>query len=94
MTPRRAAKVDKNQPEIVRALRDAGATVQHTHMIGQGCPDIIVGFRGQNYFMEIKWAKGQLTADEADWFLMWNGQKNIVRCIDDAYEVIGLEVYP
>mgnify|MGYP001815709198 CR=1 FL=1 len=46
---RRAAKVDSNQPEIVRALRKIpGMTVQTGH------DDIICGYRGQTYWFEIK----------------------------------------
>ena len=52
--PRRAAKVDLNQKEIVKHFRSLGATVAHTHMIGQGYPDITVGYRGTNYMVEIK----------------------------------------
>ena len=40
-----AARVDANQPEIVKALRGVGATVQHLHKVGQGCPDLMVGWR-------------------------------------------------
>lgn len=37
--PRRKARVDANQSEVVAALRAVGATVQHLHMVGGGCPD-------------------------------------------------------
>ena len=43
---RRAAAVDANQTAIIRALRKAGVSVQPLHTVGQGCPDIIAGFRG------------------------------------------------
>jgi DNA-binding NarL/FixJ family response regulator len=39
----RAAKVDANQTEITAALRQMGATVQHIHTVGKGCPDLLVG---------------------------------------------------
>lgn len=39
-------RIDRNQPEIVEALREAGASVGHTHTIGQGFPDVIVGVKG------------------------------------------------
>ena len=39
-------KVDINQPEIVAALREAGATVSHTHMVGHGFPDLVAGVPG------------------------------------------------
>lgn len=39
-------RVDRNQPEIVDALRKAGASVGHTHSLGHGFPDIVVGLQG------------------------------------------------
>jgi len=39
-------RVDRNQPEIVEALREAGASVGHTHVVGKGFPDIVVGVQG------------------------------------------------
>lgn len=66
MSPR-IARVDANQPDIVEALRAAGARVQHIHIIGHGCPDILVAFRGRWYVAEIKDSRGQLTPDEVRW---------------------------
>ena len=43
---RRAAKVDRNQPEIVDALRKCGAFVKDCSGVGAGFPDLIVCFRG------------------------------------------------
>lgn len=46
---RRAAKVDNNQGEIVKALRQIpGVTVETSH------DDILVGYRGITYWFEIK----------------------------------------
>lgn len=39
-------RVDRNQPEIVEALRKVGASVGHTHAVGQGFPDVVVGVQG------------------------------------------------
>jgi hypothetical protein len=50
----RRAAVDKNQPAIVAMLRQVGAHVQHLHAVGKGCPDLLVGFRGENWLLEIK----------------------------------------
>lgn len=90
---RRAAAVDRNQPEIVQALRKAGATVQHLHTVGQGCPDILVGFRGCNLLYEIKDgeaipSKQKLTGPEKDWHDLWRGEVHIVRSADEAIEVM------
>ena len=86
---RRAARVDANQPEIVKALRAAGASVQHLHTIGRGCPDLLVGFRGNNWLLEVKDHNGTLTADERTWSAIWRGQVDVVRSADDALRLIG-----
>lgn len=87
MSPKR---VDRNQSQIVAALREVGATVTPTHMVGRGYPDISVGFRGNNYLIEIKSPRGKLTPDEIRWHDEWRGQVAIVRTVDDAFKVIGL----
>jgi hypothetical protein len=46
---RKAAKIDANQPAIVKALRNIpGVTVQ------TGMDDILVGYKGFTYWFEIK----------------------------------------
>ena len=95
--PRRAAKVDSNQKEIVAALRGAGATVQHLHTVGQGCPDILVGYRSRNYLMEIKDgakppSKQKLTPDEEEWHAAWKGDVQVVRNAGEALFVIGVHL--
>lgn len=86
---RRAARTDSNQPEIVHALEVVGATVLHLHMVGHGCPDLAVGFRGRNYMLEIKTPNGETTPAERTWLRCWRGQAYIVRSVDDALRVIG-----
>lgn len=48
---RRRARVDDNQAEIVKVLRQLGATVRPTHTVGDGFPDLVVGWRGKNYLV-------------------------------------------
>ncbi len=91
----RNAKVDANQPQIVRALRQAGATVQSLAEIGSGCPDILIGFRGQCYVAEVKdWrqppSKRKLTPLEKKWHQTWQGQIAIVETPDEALKLIGV----
>ena len=50
----RAKRVDANQPDIVSALRKAGAFVRDTHGAGEGFPDVIAAFRGRYHFFEVK----------------------------------------
>ena len=90
---RRAAKIDDNQPEIVAALRKLGASVQILSAVGQGCPDILCGFRGKNILLEIKdgnkvVSAQKLTPDQVDWHRRWQGQKAVVNSVDAAIQVI------
>ena len=48
MSHRRAAKIDNNQQQIVKELRQAGFSVSVNH------DDILVGCRGQTFWYEIK----------------------------------------
>lgn len=83
--------VDNNQAEIVEDLRRVGATVQILSDVGQGCPDIVVGFRGRNYLMEIKDGFGRLNKLQAEWHTLWRGQVAVVKTFDEALRVITLE---
>lgn len=90
---RRAAKVDSNQPEIVAALRKIGCSVTPTHALGKGFPDIAVGYRGSNYFFEIKDgslspSRRALTEDEFKWHDAWRGQVAIIESISQAIKFI------
>jgi hypothetical protein len=91
---RRAAKVDRNQAEIVEALRRVGATVEPLHQVGKGCPDLLVGFRGRNILIEVKdWKQPpsgrKLTPDQVEWHAGWKGQIAMVEDVDAALAVIG-----
>lgn len=67
---RRAARVDSNQAEIVRVLREAGAYVW---VIGLPV-DLLVGYNGHTFLVEIKTdSKKRLTALQADFFEKWIG---------------------
>lgn len=67
---RRAARVDSNQAEIVRVLREAGAYVW---VIGLPV-DLLVGYNGHTFLVEIKTdSKKRLTALQADFFEKWTG---------------------
>jgi hypothetical protein len=93
---RRAAKIDDNQPEIVRALRGIGCTVQSLAAVGKGCPDLLVGVRGTNILMEVKDgskppSRQRLTELEQGWHDKWDGQVATVTSVEDAVQLV-LEV--
>lgn len=86
---RRAARVDANHAMIVMALRQAGASVQDLAKVGKGCPDLIVGYRGINYLLEVKVTKGRATLTQLEWHGAWRGQVAVVRSVEEALRVIG-----
>lgn len=95
---RRQAKVDANQAEIVRALRQFGATVQSLATVGEGTPDLLVGYCGANYCFEVKDSnqppsKRKLTRDEQTWHANWRGTVWIVESPQDAIKIIQQATY-
>lgn len=95
---RRAAKVDRNQAEIVGALRAVGASVEPLHTVGKGCPDLLVGFRGQNWLIEVKDGLAPNSAQKLNdrqvvWHRDWRGQAVVVNNAEDAIRAIGVESY-
>lgn len=82
---RRAARVDVNQKEIVTELRNLGYCVAITSQLGNGFPDIVVGYRGVNLMFEIKaTVKDKLTEHEKAFHDDWKGS---VFTITSASEV-------
>jgi hypothetical protein len=88
----RANRIDNNQTEIIQALEQVGATVQRLNAVKNGCPDILVGYKGVNYIIEIKSPGGLCTTQEAIWITTWKGRAFVVKSIEEAYKVIGFEV--
>lgn len=87
-------RVDDNHKRIVEGLRAVGATVQSMAALGKGAPDIAVGYRKVNTFLEIKNplmppSKRKLTAAEEEWHDEWKGQVAVVETLDEALLTIG-----
>jgi hypothetical protein len=69
-----AAKVDANQPAIVKALRDAGCKVQSLAKVGKGCPDLLVYVPGFGLIVaEVKMPGCWLNEAEKRWHAKWEG---------------------
>lgn len=92
----RAKKVDVNQSTLVKQLRSIpGLTVTHTHTLGQGMADIIVGYQGRNYLLEIKDpnkppSARKLTPDEERFHREWKGQIAVVETLEDVLTLLNL----
>ena len=61
---RKAARIDRNQPEIVDALRKRGASVALLHTAHDGIPDLLVGYKGKNFLLEVKDGQNIVLADK------------------------------
>ena len=91
----RAKRVDGNQADIVRALRIVGCNVAITSALGDGFPDIVVGYRGTIYMVEIKdgtlpHSGRKLTTAEENFHERWAGYVHIVNSVDEALQLIGV----
>lgn len=89
----RAAKVDSNQREIVRTLRNMGASVQPLHTVGQGVPDLLVAIAGFNVLIEVKDgekppSQQKLTPDQIDWHSNWKAPVYIVNSVVQVIDLI------
>jgi hypothetical protein len=85
---RYAARVDQNQVEIVKALRDAGAYVW---IIGLPV-DLLVGYNGQTYLVEIKTnSRKTLTRLQQAFFAKWAGNRlERIESPEQALRMIGM----
>jgi hypothetical protein len=85
---RHAKRVDANQDQIIIALRAAGAYVW---IIGLPV-DLLVGYKGHTFLVEIKTdAKQRLTALQQDFFKNWGGSTLArIDSPDAALRMIGV----
>lgn len=83
-------KRDANQSEIVKALRGAGASVYDMADVGHGFPDLVVGYAGRIWLVEVKMPDGELTPDQVDFIRDCHGTVHVVHNVDEALAVIGI----
>jgi len=86
------ARIDTNHKEIVKALRDAGATVVSLASMKHGCPDLMVGYAGETLLMEIKKdSKAKFTSDQIDFMGKWKGGAvSRIDSVDAALRALGV----
>jgi Holliday junction resolvase len=81
-------RADKNQQEIVDALRELGVSVIVLSQVGRGCPDLMIGWRGKNYLLEVKSENGELRPGQVEFFDTWKGRAFIVRSVEETLELL------
>jgi len=85
----RAGRTDGNHAEVIKVLRDNGMDARSIAALGNGWPDVVVGWRGVNIFLEIKDgakypSQRALTAAEQEFFGTWGGQVKLVMSPEEA----------
>ena len=90
---RHQARTDANHTAVVDALRSIGASVRSTASIGDGFPDLAVGFRGMNFLLEIKDgskspSRRTLTDEEQQFAIEWRGHYAVVTSAEQAVDVV------
>jgi Holliday junction resolvase len=85
-------KVDKNQKDVVKALRDYGADVFLLHTVGGGIPDLLVCYEEQTILIEVKDGEDKkLTPQQVTLFESWKGGPlHRVNSVQNAIEVLKL----
>ena len=96
---RRAARIDGNQNQVVKELRQMGCSVAISSAIGKGFPDIVVGYNGRNYLLELKDpaqppSARKLTPDEKVWHDKWRGSVHIILTAQEAMDMMTLDNPP
>lgn len=95
----RAKKIDANQPRIVEQLRDLFVSVQILSGVGEDCPDLLLGFRGKNFLVELKDPsqppnKRKLRPGQQEFFDGWRGQVAKCETLEEILVVIGYKIVP
>lgn len=87
-------RTDRNHAEIINALRKIpNLSVFSTHEVGKGFPDIVIGYKGVNYLIEIKDGNKppsarKLTDAELQFHYNWKGQIKIVNNLDEVLNLL------
>ena len=87
----RAARIDKNQPEIVKLFRKLGWYVLIISQL-KNCCDIIVSKNGRTIAVEIKDgekppSQQKLSVGEMKFKAEWQGEYRLINCIDDVLSI-------
>ena len=82
-------KTDSNQADIVKAFRKLGCSVQSLHRLGQGLPDLLVGYRGRNHIVEVKGEDGDYTPRQLEWIDKWRARVYTIRSVEEVCDLVS-----
>ena len=67
-------RVDENQKQIIHTFIALGATVLNLSRVGEGCPDLLIGFKNKSVLVEIKKdSKAMFTEPQVKFMQNWRG---------------------
>lgn len=85
---RHVHRPDGNQAGLVDLAERLGASVAITSQVGDGFPDLVIGFQGRNYLVEVKVPGGKLRPKQTDFIRTWRGHP--VAVIDNGDDLVRL----
>lgn len=92
MRPPRGGHLDANHKAVVQKLREFGVLVKSLAGVGDGCADLLCGFRGTLVLLEVKDgtlppSDRKLTAKEAEFVATWP-KTYVVTSAEEAVRVV------
>lgn len=89
---KRVARIDKNQPEIVKTFREQGLTVAITSNAHDGFPDIVIGYGLITVLVEIKDgskppSQRKLTKDQVKFHSEFTGAITVIENVSQAIQL-------
>jgi len=86
---RQRARIDKNHKSIVECFRKLGCSVLSLHMVGKGCPDLLICYQMQLYLVEVKDTGGKLNTLQEDWHRKWGSPVYVVRSNNEVVSLLN-----
>jgi len=86
---RQRARIDKNHKSIVECFRKLGCSVLSLHMVGKGCPDLLICYQMQLYLVEVKDTGGKLNTLQEDWHRKWGSPVYVVRSNSEVVSLLN-----
>ncbi|MCK4621300.1 MAG: hypothetical protein KAT62_03695 [Desulfuromonadales bacterium] len=86
---RRAAKIDANQPDLVKTMRDMGVSVEITSGVHDGFTDLVIGYGGVTVLVEVKdgsrvLSERKLTKDQTKFHGRFKGAITVIETFGQA----------
>lgn len=87
---RPATGIDRNTHPLIEQVRGLGADVVSLQFLGRyvpGFPDYLLGFRAQNFLVELKMPGEDLNEKQREWHERWRGQVATAGAFDDFLQL-------